>query len=120
SAYDLLVVGGGPGGTSAAITAARNGGRVLLLEQGRFPRHMVCGEFVSADSLELLAALLNSSGSSHQILQHAPRIGRGRLFIVGNVLDSPVQPTASSISRFALDAALWQAAHGAGDNAGAQ
>ncbi|HKN35992.1 MAG TPA: NAD(P)/FAD-dependent oxidoreductase [Terriglobales bacterium] len=117
SPYDLIVVGGGPGGTSAAITAARYGARVLLLEQGRFPRHKVCGEFVSAESLELLAALLNSSGSSHQILQHAPRIGRGRLFIDGKVLDSPVQPTASSISRFELDAALWQAAQGAGVNA---
>lgn len=36
--YDALVVGGGPGGASAATLLARNGRRVLLLERQRFPR----------------------------------------------------------------------------------
>src|SRR5271167_3512726 len=56
--YDLIVIGGGPAGTSAAITCSRSGARVLLLERGHFPRHKVCGEFVSAESLGLLADLL--------------------------------------------------------------
>ena len=56
--YDLIVVGGGPAGESAAITAVRGGARVVLLERGKFPRHKVCGEFVSAESLELLSSLL--------------------------------------------------------------
>jgi flavin-dependent dehydrogenase len=56
--HDLIVIGGGPAGTSAAITCARSGARVLLLERGRFPRQKVCGEFVSAESLALLADLL--------------------------------------------------------------
>jgi flavin-dependent dehydrogenase len=30
--YDLVVAGGGPGGTAAAICAARLGAKVLLLE----------------------------------------------------------------------------------------
>ena len=34
--FDLIVIGGGPGGTSAAITCARAGACVLLLERGRF------------------------------------------------------------------------------------
>ena len=46
--FDLAIIGGGPAGCSAAIIAARNGARVLLLERTRFPRHKVCGEFVSA------------------------------------------------------------------------
>ena len=41
----------GPAGSSAAITAARLGARVLLLEARDFPRHKVCGEFVSAEAL---------------------------------------------------------------------
>ncbi len=77
--YDLIVIGGGPAGTSAAITAARSGARVLLLERGRFPRHKVCGEFVSAESLDLLAALLDSQ---YAALQHdAIRIPRARLYL---------------------------------------
>ena len=31
--YDVIVVGGGPSGMMAAITAARNGNKVLLLER---------------------------------------------------------------------------------------
>ena len=35
---DVLVVGGGPGGSAAAITCANAGLRVTLLERARFPR----------------------------------------------------------------------------------
>ncbi len=110
--YDLIVIGGGPAGTSAAITAARSGARVLLLERGRFPRHKVCGEFVSAESLDLLAALLDSQ---YAALQHdAIRIPRARLYLDGRVLETTVDPPAASIARLDLDAALWQSAKNAG------
>lgn len=35
--YDVIVVGAGPAGSSAALTAARAGARVVLLERGPFP-----------------------------------------------------------------------------------
>ena len=59
--FDLAIIGGGPAGTSAAITSARAGARVLLLERGRLPRQRVCGEFVSSESIGLLGDLLNTS-----------------------------------------------------------
>src|SRR3989449_6898822 len=112
SQYDLIVIGGGPAGTAAAIVAGRSGRRVLLLERGRFPRHKVCGEFVSAESLDLLAALL---GSQYAALQHdAIRIPRARLYLDGRVLETAVDPPAASIARLDLDAALWQSAKSAG------
>jgi flavin-dependent dehydrogenase len=110
--YDLIVIGGGPAGTSAAITAARSGARVLLLERARFPRHKVCGEFVSAESLDLLAALLNSQYGA--VLHHAIRIPRARLYLDGRVLKTAIAPAAASIARLDLDAALWQSAKNAG------
>lgn len=106
--YDLIVVGGGPAGTSAAITAARGGARVLLLERGKFPRQKVCGEFVSAESLALLSRLLNPENAS--VLQDAIRVSRGRFFVEGRVLDAAIQPAAASIARLDLDLALWNSA----------
>lgn len=106
--YDLIVIGGGPAGTSAAITCARAGARVLLLERGRFPRHKVCGEFVSAESLNLLLDLLDARHSP--LFSEAVRIPQVRLFLDGRTLHAPVNPPAASISRLDLDAALWDSA----------
>lgn len=106
--YDLIVIGGGPAGTAAAITAARSGARVLLLERGRFPRHKVCGEFVSAESLDLLSSLLVPQYAS--LLNHAIRISRTRLLLDGHLLEGVIHPPAASIARLDLDAALWQSA----------
>jgi flavin-dependent dehydrogenase len=111
--YDLMIIGGGPSGAAAAITAARTGASVLVLEQGRFPRHKVCGEFVSAESLALLASLL----MDNLLLDRAPRIAAARLFLDGRQLRAPVAPPAASISRFDLDLALWRAAEQAGAEA---
>ena len=60
--YDLIVVGAGPAGSACAITAARAGAKVLLLEKDRFPRQKVCGEFVSPESLGLLHGFLDDGG----------------------------------------------------------
>jgi len=114
-AYDLIVVGGGPAGAAAAITAARHGSKVLLLERGQFPRQKVCGEFVSAESLALLESLLPEATDG--LLGKAPRIGHGRLFVDGHVIRTSIDPAAVSISRFDLDHALWQAALQAGVDA---
>jgi flavin-dependent dehydrogenase len=110
--YDLIVIGGGPAGTSAAITCARNGAQVLLLERGRFPRHKVCGEFVSAESLDLLADLLAVEHA--QLLADAIRIPRARVFLDGRSIHTPVDPPAASISRLDLDWALWESARQCG------
>jgi len=111
SQYDLVVAGGGPAGTAAAITAARRGARVLLLERGRFPRHKVCGEFVSGEALALLANLLEPD--PRMLLALARRTTEARLFVGGTVVRFPIVP-AASISRYELDAALWRAAEAAG------
>ena len=106
--YDLIVIGGGPAGTSAAITAAREGANVLLLERGQYPRHKVCGEFVSAESLDLLGSLLGPNDKAP--LENAIRISTTRVFLDGKTIETPVSPPAASIARLDLDAALWESA----------
>ena len=110
SEFDLIVVGAGPAGSAAAITAARHGARVLLLERGSFPRHKVCGEFVSAESLGLLEGFARDSAPLASLLVEAARIARARVFLDGAVWELPVEPPAASIPRFNLDEALWAVA----------
>lgn len=111
--YDLIVIGGGPAGAAAAITASRRGARVLLLERGRYPRHKVCGEFVSPESLSLLASLLRGT-RGEELLREAPRVGRTRLYSDGAILEARIEPAASSLPRYRLDEALWRAAESSG------
>jgi flavin-dependent dehydrogenase len=49
--YDVAIAGAGPAGTSAAIHLATQGARVLLVEQKRFPRAKLCGEFISPECM---------------------------------------------------------------------
>lgn len=51
SQYDVIIAGGGPAGASAAIHLAANKFRVLVVEQKRFPRAKLCGEFISPECL---------------------------------------------------------------------
>jgi flavin-dependent dehydrogenase len=110
--FDLIVIGGGPGGCSAAISAARPGANVLLLERGSFPRHKVCGEFVSAESLGLLRDLL--SPAHQRLISDAPLIPRGRIFVDNAELAAEISPPAASITRFDLDSGLWDSCIQAG------
>ena len=52
SSFDAIVVGGGPGGASAAAFLAMNGARVLLLEKAVWPRDKTCGDAVGGKSLK--------------------------------------------------------------------
>src|ERR1041384_1579553 len=47
--FDVIIAGAGPAGASAAIHLARVGVGVLLVEQKKFPRAKLCGEFISPE-----------------------------------------------------------------------
>ncbi|MGE5109942.1 MAG: NAD(P)/FAD-dependent oxidoreductase [Acidobacteriaceae bacterium] len=109
--FDLVVVGAGPAGSAAAITAFNRGLKVLLLEAGRYPRHKVCGEFVSAESAEVLRYLL---GDDAPPLFRAPRITTARLHASGQTATISLATPGYSIARIDLDHALWRAAQAGG------
>ena len=49
--FDAIVVGGGPGGSSAAGYLAMAGKKVLLIEKDVWPRDKICGDAVGGKSL---------------------------------------------------------------------
>jgi geranylgeranyl reductase family protein len=54
---DVIVVGAGPGGSSAAYHLARAGLDVLVLEKSTFPREKVCGDGLTPRAVKQLAGL---------------------------------------------------------------
>lgn len=113
--FDVAIVGAGPAGTSAALTAAERGLAVVLCERSSFDasrgRDKVCGEFISAEALPLLARWTPA------LLEHAPKISGTRLIAAGRASAAFSLPEpARGISRLTLDAALWHAAGQAGVN----
>jgi geranylgeranyl reductase family protein len=54
---DVVVVGAGPAGTAAAITAARSGLDVLVVDKATFPRDKICGDGLTTGALRHLEHL---------------------------------------------------------------
>jgi geranylgeranyl reductase family protein len=52
--YDLIIVGAGPAGTSAALYGNRLGLQTLLLDKSKFPRDKTCGDALSGKSVKIL------------------------------------------------------------------
>ncbi|MEW6375491.1 MAG: geranylgeranyl reductase family protein [Thermodesulfobacteriota bacterium] len=53
--YDVIVVGAGPGGSTAARFCARAGLKTLLIEKERLPRYKPCGGCLSLKTVNLLS-----------------------------------------------------------------
>ncbi|MGJ8591545.1 MAG: FAD-dependent oxidoreductase [Aquaticitalea sp.] len=54
SVYDVIIIGGGLAGLSAAIHLRKHDFNVLLIEKNVYPKHKVCGEYISNEVLPYL------------------------------------------------------------------
>lgn len=54
---DVAVIGAGPAGVAAAVTAARAGLATVLIDKARFPRDKCCGDGLTTSALRLLEQL---------------------------------------------------------------
>jgi flavin-dependent dehydrogenase len=108
--YDVAIIGAGPAGSAAAIELSRAGANVLLLEKAAFPRHKVCGEFLSPE----VAGVLDELGCS-KLLDSAPRMDVACVHTLSKqVLEFPLPSPAHGLSRRTLDDGLVRAACGHG------
>jgi flavin-dependent dehydrogenase len=54
---DVIIIGGGLAGLCNAIHLSKFGKKVLLIEKNEYPKHKVCGEYISNEVLPYLAFL---------------------------------------------------------------
>lgn len=114
--YDVIIAGAGPAGSSAAIHLAAGGLKVLLVEQKKFPRPKLCGEFISPEcqdhfqKLGVARAILCSGPSS--ITETVFYSSRGHQVTVPSSWFGP--RVALGLSRAVMDDVLLRRAAEAG------
>lgn len=55
--YDVAIIGGGLAGLTSALHLSKCNKRVLLIEKNAYPKHKVCGEYISNEVLPYLNSL---------------------------------------------------------------
>ena len=100
----VVVIGGGLAGLVAAIHMAKNGMQVTIIEKNDFPKHKVCGEYISNEVLPYLKSLQIDIDS----LQ--PKAIDQLIFSLksGKIIATKLPLGGLGISRFALDFYLYQ------------
>lgn len=103
---DVCIIGGGIAGLALAIDLRHRGILVTVIEKGTYPRHKVCGEYISNESKDYLFSLCPSL---HQ--NSFPFIDKFRLTSTGKKeLMIPLALGGFGISRFFLEDALYREA----------
>lgn len=104
SLYDIAIIGGGLAGLTASIDLSRKGYRVVLFEREDYPRHKVCGEYISNE----IVGYFTQIGIT---LNDAIPINRVQISnVTGNKVEVPLPLGGIGYSRYALDAHLYRCA----------
>ena len=104
--FDVIIVGGGLAGLCNAIHLSKFNKKVLLIEKNEYPKHKVCGEYISNEVLPYLAFL-----DFNPFDFGAIKIEKFQLSTTNNQLISVKLPLGGfGISRYKLDFELLQKA----------
>ena len=109
---DVLIIGSGPAGATAARLLAQAGRSIALIEKAEFPRRKVCGEFISEATL----AVVEACGVGRDFLALAgPPVARVALWAGDAMPDAPLPARGGrALGREHLDTLLRDAAIAAG------
>lgn len=112
---DVLILGGGPAGSTAGCLLARAGWSVFIVERQRFPRRKVCGEYLSGTNRPLFAELGIGDAFDASAGPDVRRVGlfAGSAEMIAQ-LPKPERGWGRACTRDRLDSQLLALAAGAG------
>jgi len=98
SAYDVIVVGAGPAGSTCSMFLAKKGIKVLLIDRATFPRDKTCGDAISGKSARVLKEL----GLDKDLEQrdHAKIYGVILSAPNGTIIEIPIPKQADGTARY--------------------
>jgi flavin-dependent dehydrogenase len=109
--WDVVVIGAGPAGSSAALRMARRGLRVLVIDRGTMPRGKLCGCCLSTAAVDELSRLALAADGGPL----ARGVPLRRISVAAGGRVAPIDVRGGvTLSREALDADLVAAAIAAG------
>ena len=95
NSYDVIVVGGGPAGSSCAAKLVAGGAKVVVLDRAEFPRLKLCAGWVTPDVISDLNLDINDYPHRFNTFDHLAMHIKGFSF--------NVKTTQHSIRRFEFD-----------------
>ncbi len=103
---DIIIIGGGLAGLVSAIHLSKSGFSVTLIEKNEYPKHKVCGEYISNEVLPYLQHL-----GADPLSAGAKKINRFLLSTTrGKTIETTLPLGGFGVSRYTLDHFLMQKA----------
>ncbi len=103
---DIIIIGGGLAGLVSAIHLSKAGLAVTLIEKNEYPKHKVCGEYISKEVLPYLQWL-----DADPMVTGAKNISRFLLSTTrGKTIETRLPLGGIGVSRYTLDHFLLQKA----------
>ena len=103
---DIIIIGGGLAGLVGAIHLSKAGLTVTLIEKNEYPKHKVCGEYISNEVLPYLQHL-----GADPLTTGAKKINRFLLSTTsGKTIETTLPLGGFGVSRYTLDHFLLQKA----------
>jgi flavin-dependent dehydrogenase len=104
--FQVGIIGGGLAGLCTALHLHQLGISCIVWEKGEYPRHKVCGEYVSAETLSYLHFLGYDPYQDGAININELKVSHWN----GSTTQAPLGQGAFGLSRYVFDHALYQLA----------
>lgn len=110
SQYDIAIIGGGLAGLTSAIHLKKEGFKVIVIEKSNYPKHKVCGEYISNE----VWIYLQQIGLKLDSLQPAKIDTLHFSLKSGKEIEMKLPLGGFGISRYSLDFYLYNVAQSLG------